>query len=268
MLGISAIQAVAIVALFILAWTVILSSARLISIIQPVRGPAPPIRRDETTHLLVVLGSGGHSAEMLAMPESVDMHSYTHRTYVVSEGDPISAQRAANLEEGWKSRLHREEGGKVKGKRDRTKQTWDYSYTIWTIPRARKIHQSILTTPISGLRTLLSILKHLRCADGVPRQVPPAPNIILANGPATSAIVIFASLILRILDLSNKSHAHTRIVFIESFARVKTLSLSAKCIGLFVDRLVVQWQGLKSPRFLKLEYGGPLVVNSLLHSRS
>jgi beta-1,4-N-acetylglucosaminyltransferase len=242
---ISTFHAAVLATLILAAWTTLLIGARLIAVLQPLRGRPPPRRRgDPAAHLLVVLGSGGHTAEMLAMLRTLDTVVYARRTYVVSEGDPVSAQRARALE--------------VEFGRRRSDASSSSSYDIRTVPRARRIHQSILTAPISCLRTLLAALRLLRATS--PRE----PDVILANGPATSAIVIFASLMLRFADLSSKGHARTRIVFVESFARVRTLSLSAKCVGWFVDRLVVQWEGLSGRPLWRTEYGGPLVVSSLI----
>jgi beta-1,4-N-acetylglucosaminyltransferase len=246
----STFQAAVITTLILAAWSTLLVAARLIAILQPLRGRPPPRKRGDPAHLLVVLGSGGHTAEMLAMLRTLDTAVYVRRTYVVSEGDPVSAQRARALEAEFS---------------DRSASTPSPSpYDIWTVPRARKVHQSILTTPISCLRTLRAVLRLLRATSDAAAPAPREPDIILANGPATSAIVIFASLMLRFADLSSKGHARTRIVFIESFARVRTLSLSAKCVGWFVDRLVVQWKGLSGGPLWRTEYAGPLVVSSLI----
>jgi beta-1,4-N-acetylglucosaminyltransferase len=252
---ISTFQAAVITTLILAAWTTLLIAARLIAILQPLRGRPPPRTRGDPAHILVVLGSGGHTAEMLAMLRSLDTAVYARRTYVVSEGDPVSAQRARALE----AEFDRRSGGGG----GRPPPPSSSPYDIWTVPRARRIHQSILTTPASCLRTLRAALRLLRATSDAAAP-PREPDVILANGPATSAIVIFASLMLRFVDLSSKGHARTRIVFVESFARVRTLSLSAKCVGWFVDRLVVQWEGLSGGPLWRTEYGGPLVVSSLL----
>ena len=244
---------------------IVFSSLRLLFIIQPLRGTPPPRRPGSPSHLLSILGSGGHTAEMLAMLRNMDTQLYTHRTYIVSEGDHISAQRARALEEElWsttKSRLKNEP--KVESSEDEIDNIYG-SYTIWTVPRARNIHQPLITTPFSCLRTLIFSLRFLSGSipTHLPPQVPLAHNLILANGPATSAIFIFAQLILRFLDFGGaKGHERTRIVFVESFARVKTLSLSAKCVAWCVDRLVVQWTELKGLAGGKAEYAGLVAVD-------
>lgn len=248
--------------------TLVFASIRLLFILQPLRGQPPPRRPGSASHLLVVLGSGGHTAEMLAMLRNMDTKKYTHRTYVVSEGDSISAQRARAFEEDLTT------DKSVKRTNDTLSNQHHVcgSYTIWTVPRARKIHQSLLTTPLSCLRTFLAILALLSgrstTTTKLPSSVPLAPDLVLANGPATSAIVIFAQLLLRFLDFGGSTgHERTRIVFVESLARVRSLSLSAKCVSWCVDRLVVQWEELKGQGSGRAEYAGLVVVDGVERMR-
>jgi len=48
------------------------------------------------------------------------------------------------------------------------------------------------------------------------------------------------------------------MIYVESFARVKSLSLSGKILYWLVDRFIVQWPGL-SERYKRAEYHGILV---------
>jgi len=41
--------------------------------------------------------------------------------------------------------------------------------------------------------------------------------------------------------------SYTRIIYVESFARVKSLSLSGKLLRPFVDKFVVQWPEAAGP---------------------
>ena len=255
--------AIAVVVLFFLI-AIVFSSLRLLFIIQPLRGTPAPRKPGSPTHLLSILGSGGHTAEMLAMLRNIDTQLYTHRTYIVSEGDHISAQRARALEQELRitTMSSFKDNSEVKSTEDKIDKIYG-SYTIWTVPRARNIHQPLVTAPFSCMRTLIFSLRLLSGSSptDLPPSVPLAPNLILANGPATSAIVIFAQLILRFLDFGGANgHERTRIVFVESFARVRTLSLSAKCVAWCVDRLVVQWKELKGFAGGKAEYAGLVAV--------
>ncbi|KAL2864616.1 glycosyltransferase family protein [Aspergillus lucknowensis] len=231
-----------------------------------------------SVHLLVVLGSGGHTAEMLSMLRrmQLDPTKYTYRTYVVSSGDNFSATKAAEFES---TLLNRGE---------------TQSYTIVTVPRARKVHQSYLTAPFSTLQSFYSCLMVL-CGlhpdqQARLRELPsPYPDIILTNGPATAVCVILAARLLRLycyclsflffgrIHLRPSSVADTkasgkapasgefrlRTIFVESWARVTTLSLSGKILLPFADRFLVQWPALEGRRawwgMRKTEYVGFLV---------
>ena len=76
---------------------------RLTIVLNPSRNK--PLRHgrrnpNEPTHLLIVLGSGGHTAEMLAMlsravtnpdpAQKLNWKDYSYRTWVVSSGDSLS----------------------------------------------------------------------------------------------------------------------------------------------------------------------------------
>jgi beta-1,4-N-acetylglucosaminyltransferase len=180
---------------------------------------------------------------------------YTHRTYVVSSGDGFSALKAKVFEETLaESSASRKKTG---------------SYDIEIVPRARKIHQSLLTTPISAIACLVSSIKLLYYhTNGY-------PDLIVTNGPGTGVIVIAASLILRFFGVSSKiKHPNNiqpgkapseggeggqmRTIFVESWARVKTLSFSGKILLPIVDRFLVQWKGLEGLGH-RAEYVGFLI---------
>jgi beta-1,4-N-acetylglucosaminyltransferase len=224
----------------------ILATLRLLFILQPLRGPPHPRKPGSSpTHLLAILGSGGHTAEMLAMLQGLDTHLYTHRTYVVSAGDALSAQRAKAFEDELRKGAQ-EAGGRQVERKGGTGEDGYGSYSIWIVPRARNIHQSAITAPFTCLRTLRVSLQLLANPPGLPRHIPRAPDVILANGPATSAIVIFAQLLLRFMDIGGRTgHERTRVVFVESLARVRRVSLSARVVRWCVDRLLVQWDELR-----------------------
>jgi beta-1,4-N-acetylglucosaminyltransferase len=248
---------VAIVGLIILC--LVLATARLVTILPTYRRPSTNRKRGDPTHLLVVLGSGGHTAEMIVMLTDLSTWSYRHRTYIVSEGDSVSAEKARRLEETFyrdAERLNRQD--------NRTVEDVYGSYSVQVIPRARKVHQSLLTTPFSCLRTFIAAIRLLYRGPG-PRfpKAPRVPDLILTNGPATSAILIFASLALRFFDVAGHDHGRTRILYVESFARVKTLSLSARVVAWAVDRLLVQWEQLHGLAEGKAEYAGLLIMSGI-----
>lgn len=50
---------------------------------------------------MIVLGSGGHTAEMLMLLESMDRAFYCPRVYVAANTDHMSATRALSREQEW-----------------------------------------------------------------------------------------------------------------------------------------------------------------------
>jgi beta-1,4-N-acetylglucosaminyltransferase len=169
------------------------------------------------THILVVLGSGGHTAEMLLMLQTLDMARWKKRSWVVSSGDSFSAGLAAEFE----ARL-RDSGG---------------MFEVVELPRARRVHQSIFTAPATSLSCLWASLKILERDS---------PDVVLTNGPGTGVIVVLASLILRFLGLAGSER--TRCVYVESLARCNKLSLSGRLLSKVVDRFLVQWPELEKGR--------------------
>ncbi|MCJ1286993.1 UDP-N-acetylglucosamine transferase subunit [Xylographa opegraphella] len=272
-------------------------SAGLLFIIRlalflPALSPRPPPRRRGTpTRLLIVLGSGGHTAEMLSLLRDLDPSSYTHRSYVVSSGDDFSAQKAVAFEAGLEAicTMANPNAPDPEG----TRRGRYGSYDICFVPRARRIHQPLLTTPVDALRCLWACVAVLRSPSRPPstsprpapaRSYPPRfqlssstplayPHLILTNGPATATILILASVLLRLVPscllpfLGFPRTAGTmRCIYIESWARVRRLSLSGWLLvaGGMCDRVLVQWErlaqeGWKGGGWGKREFKGALV---------
>ncbi|MCJ1226538.1 UDP-N-acetylglucosamine transferase subunit [Toensbergia leucococca] len=231
---------------------------RLLQILPLTNRTPPPRKRGTPTRLLIILGSGGHTAEMTSLLSDLDTASYTHRSYVISTGDDFSARKAIDLEESLEARAKHKALYSYFDKvtypefQDTAGQR---SYDISFIPRARNIHQSLLSTPFSSLRSLVACFSILRYPSTSP-QSPAYPDLILTNGPGTSVILVLASILLRFLDVPG-TRGKMRTIYVESWARVKGLSLSGRILvqGGLVNRCLVQWEGLKG----KGEYIGVLV---------
>lgn len=273
--------------LALLTTLLVASSLRLLAILPRAQSPkhssAPHQHAHPTLHarptrarILVVLGSGGHTHEMLALLRDLDTRKYVHRTYVVSSGDSFSAQRAVAFEAGLE-----EAAIKCETTTTTTTTTKESSkagvdgalrgadahcvgpqhYTICTIPRARRIHQPLYTTPFTALRTLLAAFPPLLSlpTTTTDTQETPLPHLILTNGPATAVILVLAALLLRFFNIRGAhSRRLCRTIYVESFARVTTLSLSGKLLVRVVDRFLVQWEALDGYAG-RAEYGGILV---------
>ncbi|RIB19383.1 Glycosyltransferase Family 1 protein [Gigaspora rosea] len=172
----------------------------------------------------IVLGSGGHTMEMIQLLREVDFNSlYRPRIYVVAQGDHLSSDKIKTFES--------RKGGKE-------------TFLIKVIPRSRNVGQSWLSTPLSVLNSLLACIKIILFD---------LPDLIICNGPGSCIPVCVISYIPRILGIK-----WIKLIYIESFARVHTLSLSGKLLLKFVDRFIVQWPYLEQ-KYPQAEYKGILV---------
>ena len=84
------------------------------------------------------------------------------------------------------------------------------------------------------------------------------PDAIVTNGPATGVIVVVALYILRSVGVPG-SHDRLRTIYIESWARVKRLSLSGRIMLRLADRFIIQWESLRPATNGRGEYRGVLV---------
>lgn len=202
---------------------------------------------------------------MLSIIRYLDPKRYTYRTYIVSSGDLFSARKAVefeqNLAEKYNAKVSEYNDADEKG--DDVKLHGDLGtlgkYDIITVPRARKIHQPLWSTPFTSLLCLWGCIKGLSqlSAQTHPTAAyhPGSPDMVLTNGPATGVITVLAVLVMKFFG--QQGFGEMKTIYIESWARVRTLSLSGKILkhGL-TDRFFVQWEGLKGGR---AEYHGVLV---------
>ncbi|RKP08726.1 oligosaccharide biosynthesis protein Alg14 like-domain-containing protein [Thamnocephalis sphaerospora] len=189
------------------------------------------VLRENTCRVGVLLGSGGHTSEMLALLESMDATRYSPRIYLVTQGDTLSEERTRV----WEGQ---------RGQQDGDHARIMLRFVICQLPRARNVGQSFLTAPWSVLQTAYSaagILWHYR------------PDLIVCNGPGTCVPVCVIALIYRALWL-----CPTRTLYVESFARTSTLSLTGRILYPLVDNFVVQWPELQK-RYPRALYRGVLV---------
>ncbi|KAF4970685.1 hypothetical protein FSARC_2316 [Fusarium sarcochroum] len=172
-------------------------------------------RRHSQDYYLFVLGSGGHTKEMLMMMDDgfCDFDNF-HRRYLISSGDAMSANHLSDYEAELETLCIAE--GKKQGTHD-----------TCVVTRARRVHQSLLTTPFTALLSILDIFPAL--------LTPPAnaigaklkyPTCIFSNGPATGFFVGVAVHLLKLCYLVPETSM--QFIYIESWARITTLSLTGK----------------------------------------
>ncbi|KAK9763808.1 UDP-N-acetylglucosamine transferase subunit [Basidiobolus ranarum] len=171
-----------------------------------------PYPRVEACKALFFLGSGGHTAEMLQLINSLELKKYSPRIYVCADSDALSENKVKEYENT---------KGSLEG----------VEYRVYKIPRARQVGQSLLSTPPSVLKALLFSVKFIFSER---------PELVVCNGPGSCVPICILALVLKVLGIQD-----TTIVYVESFARVKTLSLTGKLLYPLVDRFLVQWPELK-----------------------
>jgi beta-1,4-N-acetylglucosaminyltransferase len=183
------------------------------------------------SYILFVLGSGGHTKEMLAMMETgFGNFVNLHRRYVISSGDNMSLKHLDAFE---KTVATEAGSGRKIG-----------SYDSYIVPRARRIHQSLLTTPFTAIWSIVAICPLLLRVPSMKFNKTGyiAPDIIVTNGPATGFFVCLVAYLLKMVYVIPESSA--QVLFIESWARIHSLSLTGKCFHFtgIADLFLVQHQ--------------------------
>lgn len=134
-----------------------------------------------------------------------------HRRYLISSGDTMSANHMRDYEASLEA-LCKERG------------TDPGTHDAVLVTRARRVHQSLLTTPVSALRSVLDILPALLSRPSGAAKA--YPSMVFSNGPATGFFVALAIHLLKMVYVVPEDSM--RFVYIESWARISTLSLTGK----------------------------------------
>ena len=156
--------------------------------------------------ILVLLGSGGHTVQMLRLLEKVGK-KYNYE-YVIASDDDTSAKQI-----------------KYKGP----------IYQLYNV-RTKKdfnLFKVILKFIPSTIEAIQILLKS-------------KPNAIIGCGPGFNLHILFLANLLGI-----------KVIYFESWVRVKHPSLTGKLIYHFTDLFFVQWRPLKN-RFKRAVYAGRL----------
>ncbi|WAR23499.1 ALG14-like protein [Mya arenaria] len=162
-------------------------------------------KEHDKVSLLAVLGSGGHTTELLRLVDRLGDH-YQPRFYVLANTDAMS-----------------------RAKVEQTERDTGHEYAVHEIPRSREVDQSWFTTVLSTLYASLYAF---------PLVVKLRPEIILCNGPGTCIPICVAGILMKIFY-------STKVIYVESICRVETLSLSGKILYRLADSVIVQWPQLQ-----------------------
>lgn len=197
-----------------LLWTlcvaVLVLLIRFLYCLKTVRDPCHKSSTPKST--LVVLGSGGHTSEMLSLVRTLLLESreyYSPISFVLSNSDHTSLSRLKDLY---------------------TSLEVDPEFTVHTTPRSRHVGQSYFS---SIFTTLYAICYSLFLYSRI------RPRVLLCNGPGTCLPLCAVAFLSRVLALH-----FTEIIYIESFCRVNSLSLTGKLVYPISSVHIVQWPQL------------------------
>ncbi|KAL3142912.1 hypothetical protein ABBQ38_003199 [Trebouxia sp. C0009 RCD-2024] len=123
------------------------------------------------TKLMVVLGSGGHTAEMLALTRQLDKSRFQPRCYVVAATDALGPAKAAASEQ-------------VEDDAEHSVRKW----SVRSLPRSREVGQSYVTSVWSTFKATGAAIKVVWQET---------PQVVLVNGPGTCIPICVAASLLR-----------------------------------------------------------------------
>ncbi|KAJ0533478.1 putative oligosaccharide biosynthesis protein Alg14 [Helianthus annuus] len=212
---------------------VIASTLLVVRILYVISQSSKPARNASQKSLstLVVLGSGGHTAEMINLLTVLQKERFAPRFYIAAATDNMSLQKARVFEDALDDKIS------LKGAN---------SIQFMQIYRSREVGQSYITsvgTTLYALAHALWLMVKIR------------PQVILCNGPGTCIPICAIAFVFKVLGI-RWSH----IFYVESIARVKRLSLSGLLLYKLrmADQLFVQWPSLQK-QYPRAHYVGRLM---------
>ena len=131
---------------------------------------------------------------MLRLVDKLDWKRYTTRVYFVSAGDSRSLARVSTLERTIGSGSVR----LVSSVKWRVMTHEGPQFRIITLPRARKVHQSYLTSVATTLWTILFCLWHVTIRPPLLSPRRKIADVIITNGPGTCVPIIFCAFLPRV----------------------------------------------------------------------
>ncbi|XP_043707239.1 UDP-N-acetylglucosamine transferase subunit ALG14-like [Telopea speciosissima] len=195
-------------------------------------GKPLPTSSSKLKSTLIILGSGGHTAEMLNLVSLLQKDRFTPRFYIAAKTDNMSLQKARVLEDSL------------------VDQTGDRKVLeaaqFMQIYRSREVGQSYLTsvgTTLIATAHALWLVAKIR------------PHVILCNGPGTCIPLCVVAFTFKVVGIRWSS-----IFYVESIARVRRLSLSGLLLYKLrmADQLFVQWPQLQK-KYPRAQYVGCLM---------
>ena len=159
--------------------------------------------------ILIILGSGGHTWEMFNILSKIKFEDYLP-IYIVAYSDPYSLNDLNSFE-----------------------KKYNRHFFVERIIRPREHFHLSAYSPIVLLRSFYCFFQSTKIIYSH------KPDFIIANGPSISVPVILAGSFLKKIGITNLN-----LIYVESAARVNSLSISAKIIKNYVDYIFGFWDDL------------------------
>ncbi len=154
---------------------------------------------------MIVLGSGGHTTEMFQILKEFNKDNYTPRIYIAADSDKNSYTKVVQFEGA------------------------SNDHKFIKIFRSRNVGQSYISSVFTTLHAI---------ASSIPVIYHEKPDLVMCNGPGTCVPICLIAFLFRVLFIKT----NCRIVFVESFCRIKSLSLTGRIMIWFADLFVVHWE--------------------------
>jgi len=188
---------------FILYYYILIFSVYLIRI---------KLNNNNNKSIMIILGSGGHTGELLLMLSKLDFNKFKKCFIISSHNDKNSENKFKEIFD--------------------LKKYSKTSFQFIKIYRARNVGQSFLT---SIFTTFYSMIQSFFV------MIKTQPNICVTNGPGVAIPIVYIGFILKLMMIL----VEFKILFIESYCRTKSISLSGKLIEPICDKFIVLWENLK-----------------------
>ncbi|KAI1106818.1 glycosyltransferase family 1 protein [Jackrogersella minutella] len=198
----------------------------------------PSLDQEKAPHyLLIVCGSGGHTGEMIRMIEnSIRPEGLSHRRWALAYHDHLSYDKVMNFEHKLVRRFDQQQASAG-------------TFDIELFHRPRAVHQSWFTTPFTSFACLIEIFGILTTAPGRHTATQyQFPGVIVTDGPGCGFLFLLAAHWLKMCFIVSEEYMRT--IFVESWARVTSLSLSGSLIDYLIlaDVFIVQYRKLTGNR--------------------
>ena len=186
---------------------------------------------------MIVLGSGGHTAEMFALLRALSPRRYAPRHYVIADTDSTSLVKAEAHEAAVGEALA--DASDV----DDDELAVFSEYSVTRIPRAREVGQGWIHSFFTTARACVSAFRAVLAEK---------PDAVLCNGPGTCVPIVAGAFVSRVIGIATPA-----AVYVESAARTKTMSLTGRILYAtrLADEVFVQWERL-ARRYPRAKYAG------------